>query len=243
MAAIKYGDLMKKFVFKTLAALAVSNHALAGAHDIAGVTIDLPLSTQRAAIAKTNPQYRITDLKENGRVVGIYAVLMKGPVAADEFVAMQDKKGIVWFIGRYQTVEKGERINPETLAASFKEKYGKSYSYSHVTTTNPNYEFDRKGNLYNGKKFGGQFNGPCSSMGFTTVHMIQVPTSYKESCGVIINTSAVGDGPDNMTVSYTVTIANIARMYDEVKSEQDEVQKLKQQERDAERSKNVKPKL
>jgi hypothetical protein len=236
---------MKKFVFKTFAVLALSGHALAGAQDIAGVVIDLPLSAQRAAIAKTNPLYRITDLKEkNGRVVGIYAVLMKGPVAADEFVAMQDKKGIVWFIGRYQTVEKGERIRPETLAASFKEKYGKSYSYSDINSANPNYEFDRKGNLYNGNKFGGQFNGPCSSMGSMAVgQMIQVPTSYKENCGVLIKTSGIQDLGDKMIVSYTVTIANIARMYDEVKSEQDEIQKLKLQERDAERSKNVKPKL
>lgn len=141
------------------------------AADIAGVLAGASLSDAKAAIIKANAKFEISSLKsKTGMYSGIVATTpdripgtndtdVGGP--ADQFVALQNGNGVVWFIARIQSQPIGSRINLATMTGSLKEQYGTPSSVESYLTQSITWQFER-----NRKQYIGPSNrGPCFDMG------------------------------------------------------------------------------
>ena len=235
---------MMKIRAATMFAAFVTNHAGA-ATDIAGVQIGLPLATQKAIIAKANPSYELKDIKLSGKTVGINAIAEKEGRVIDQFVAIQNESGIVWFVARAQALEKGARIKSDTLLNSLKDKYG---LYTEFGSVGPMWQFDRQGNIYKGQ----WVQGPCyagigagasTTFGQVPGTSIQVPRNFTPKCGTEITTSVLKDSTDGMVSAFAVQIVDAKRMYDELNGKATAEEDQRKQKLEAEKSKDIKPKL
>jgi len=223
----------------------VATQAIA-AMDIAGVQIGLPLSTQKAAITKANPSYQLTDIKlTTGKTAGITAIAKKDGKVIDQFVAIQNDAGIVWFVARAQELEKGARIKPEVLLNSLKDKYG-TYTELSGGSGGPMWQFDRQEKIYQGQH---STQGPCYAgigAGASTNipgTSISVPSKFTPTCGIEIETDVHKDSADGMVSAFTVRIVDAKRMYDELNGKATAKENERKQRLEAEKTSNVKPRL
>jgi hypothetical protein len=214
------------------------------APDIAGVQIGAPLSAQKKEIEKANPSYQISDIRlTNGKTIGVKAIAEKNGKQVDQFVAIQNDAGVVWFVARSQVLEQGSRIKYETLLDSLKEKYG-MYTDISAGTGGPVWYFDRQGKIYQG---GGK--NPCSRGVITGSYRqvpgttISVPSRFTETCGTEITSGIGKDSKDGMVNAFSVTIVDEKRMYDELNGKSVAEENERRRKLEDEKSKNVKPKL
>ena len=238
--------MMKTFAATILLAL-VTNQAVA-ATDIAGVQIGSPLAPQRAIIAKANPSYQLNDIKlTSGKTVGINAIAQKDGRVIDQFVAIQNESGIVWFVARAQALEKGARIKSDTLLNSLKDKYG-MYTELSIGSGGPMWQFDRQGNIYKGQSvqgpcYAGIGAGASTTFGKVPGTSIQVPSNFTPKCGTQITTSVLKDSTDGMVSAFAVQIVDAKRMYDELNGKATTEENERKQKLEAEKHKDTKPKL
>jgi len=154
-------------------------------HDIAGIKIGLPLSTQRAAIAKLNPGYQIKNLTGDFTGLEARAYGNSGSVT-DQFLALQNDAGIVWYIARVQAADSEDSyFLKEALDKSLTEKYG--VEPGHLSFGGYYWSFDREGNRHT-------LNNCIISRGYklewqeTIGESLTrfVPNSFSGNCGSVI---------------------------------------------------------
>lgn len=100
------------------------------ANDISGVRIGSTLAEASIAIKRANKAFVMKPIKyDTGLVAGVTGIIGPGERernerAADEFAVLQDERGKVWFVGRYQRMVPGSRVSMEALLASLTQKFG-----------------------------------------------------------------------------------------------------------------------
>lgn len=209
---------MKKFLVPLLLA-AIAGPALA-ASQLDGIQTGLPLAQQMEAIAKLNPAYRVSEIKPiKGQIKGVQAVVEKNGRVTDNFVALEDASGIVWFIGRARALEPGERMKQDALVDTLMAQYG---HYTDLTAGFPRWQFDRDGNLYQGPPI----KGPCyGGFGHGVVAVgrrvagfgegMTAPKTFSATCGAEIRT-AIRKASGGMVAAYSVRVVDARRMYDQL---------------------------
>lgn len=226
--------------------------AVLAADDISGVALGSSLAVAKEAIAEANPNFKFSPLMlRDGKEAGVTAVTadrLKGTGTtnsggpSDEFAALQNDSGKVWFIARVQRFEDGSRIKTEALKAALTEKFGKPSSITQMLMLGLDWQYDRDGKQY----FGPLSAGPCKDMQSTSTNIpgvsVPAPRSFSPTCGKIIQVGA-SEQPDEMVPHYTVSIIDVKSMFDELaardaKAEADRSKKLSD-----EQAKNVKPKI
>ena len=214
------------------------------ANDIAGVAIGSSFNDQRAKIAQINPAYKLTDIKlTSGKTAGVNAQVESNGRVVDQFVALQDDSGTIWFVGRAQALEPGARIKPDVLVNSMVEKYG-TYTELTLGGGGPTWQFDRQGKRYQG----GAAQGPCAgtigsarSMGRVIAAPITVPQTFSPKCGIEINTWTLQN--EGMVSAFSVQIIDAKRMYDQLTKQGNAEEAARQKALEAEGAKGTKPKL
>ena len=233
---------MKKYLVPT-ALLFCMGSALA-ANDIAGVAIGSSFNDQRAKIAQINPAYKLTDIKlRSGKTAGVNAQVESNGRVVDQFVALQDDSGVIWFVGRAQALEPGGRIKPDVMVNSMVGKYG-TYTELSLGSGGPTWQYDRQGKLYQG----GAAQGPCGGtvgsampMGKVIAAPIVVPQTFPPKCGVEIMTWALQN--EGMVSAFSVQIADSKRMYDQLTRQNNAEEAARQKAMESESAKGNKPKL
>lgn len=236
---------MKKLSsFAAFGALMIAGPVMA-AQDIAGVKLGIPLSAQKTLIAKANPAYQLEDVKlRNGVVVGVTGVARKNKKIVDQMVVLQDKTGIVWFVTRGQTFDKGDRLKADAFAASLKEKYGPVTRVFGSTLT---WSYDRSGK----QAHGDSYDLPCAAIwgsgtNYSSVGGMQlnIPSRFDQKCGIALMADAGSDRDDDkdgMISSFSVSMVDAARQYDEINAKESSEAAAHKQLLNSE--KNNKPKL
>jgi hypothetical protein len=232
----------------TLAALAST--ATLAADDIAGVTIGSSLAEAKAAIAKANPDYKISSLMlTTGQEAGVTAKTddrmpwtgttnAGGP--SDEFAALQNESGKVWFIARVQRFDEGGRIKIDALKAALTEKFGKPSSTSNIMGLGFSWQYDR-----NGKQWFGSGVAPCQGGGGSSDIpgvSVSAPRSFSPNCGKIISVGASTQS-DDMVPHYTVSITDAKSMFDELAASDAKAEAERKQKLADEQARAVKPKI
>ncbi|UYZ82748.1 hypothetical protein MTZ49_08980 [Entomomonas sp. E2T0] len=234
----------------TIKLIAIGLFALASkdivAQDVAGIKIGESFSAQKSLITKANSDYQLNDItRPGGNTVGINAIAKKDGRVIDQMLVIHNDSGIVWFVGRAQALEKGARINPDTLMSSLKEKYG---NYSEISGTGgPRWYFDRQGTLFQGSVIG----SPCyrgigpTGTSFNQVPGtgMQVPTVFPPKCGLEIETSVYQDSKDGMVSAFSVRIIDTKRMFDELNNKSINAENERKQQLEREKANDNKPKL
>lgn len=210
------------------------------ATDISGIKTGVSLASQRALIAKVNPKYQLTNITDlSGKVVGLQAVVNNGGLVSDGMLVLQDSTGTVWFVGRKQVLAEGSRMTTDVLLKSLSEKYG---TLNRAVPNTYLWQFDRSGKLHLDNKP----TGPCVTrqqidydwVGNTG---ILVPRQFVASCGMMISATPLGTG--DMVDSFTVTILDSKRIFDDLNGKAQDAATQKQKALDAEKAKNNKPVL
>ena len=228
-----------------LTALALSlSFAAHAAQDISGVEIGSDFTAAKPLMMKANAGYQITDLTQGGKVMGYNAIFLKDGNPVDQLVVLQNASGKVWFVARGQRLTQGERIKRETLLSSLRQKYGPESAIS-LGSNGPHWQFDRKGAIYKGDLS----TGPCKGMvgggvdlGKVTNANINVPRSFAPTCGVNIDAPMFVD-KDGMVFAFTLQLIDGKAMFDELTSKDQAAKDEHQRKLDAERARDVKPKL
>lgn len=233
------------------AALTVlASTATLAADDISGVTIGSSLAEAKEAIAKANPDYAITPLMlTNGKAAGVTAktdtLMMStgtnhpgGP--SDEFAALLNDAGKVWFVARVQRLDKGGRIEVNTFKNALIEKFGPPSDNTVIGAMGLTWQYDR-----NGKQWTGSGSAPCQGNGtITPIPGVSVtaPRSFSPRCGKIISVRAAKQ-TDNMVASYTLSITDAKGMFDELSARDANEEATRKQKLADEQAKAVKPKI
>ncbi|AIR90609.1 hypothetical protein [Pseudomonas cremoricolorata] len=222
------------------------------ADDVSGVKLGSTLAEATAAISNINDQYKVSPLKlQDGSEAGVSAVTdeqsqgtgftdFRGPV--DQFLALQNDAKAVWFIGRAQALKEGSRMPLDTLETALKEKYGPFSGADNGMGKRYVWQYDRKGKLYIGINSG----GPCADLYDFRSRVpgvaITTPASFNAKCSKLIVVQT-GFAPDDLTASYTVSIADMASMYDQLQAEQQAAKDAEAKKIADEKAKGVKPNL
>ena len=118
--------MLKKVLCIILAAVPIG---VSAANDIEGIRIGVPLGAPKEVIAKINPRYKITEHKIP--VIEYLSFSAYDPSSfsghakpEDMFSVDTDNEGIVWFVGRIQTLAEDSRIKQSDFIASLIEKFG-----------------------------------------------------------------------------------------------------------------------
>jgi hypothetical protein len=219
--------------------------------DIAGVKLRMPLASQKALIEKVNPQYQFSEIKTStGKVVGIegVAVSAKTRAVVDQFLALQDDAGNIWFLGRAQKYEEGNYIPKATFVAAFKEKYGTPTDLS-PDNGNFSWSYDRNTTLQAPKTgtcpfgAGGSVTSPRTEMSKLRNDSLYlaVPSVFEPNCGIVMHGKINAHYKDNMIVGSTIQIVDHKTRYDVLEKKKMAEDAARQKELDA--MKGNKPKL
>jgi hypothetical protein len=237
-------------VLATATFVALTSTASLAADDISGVTIGSSLAQAQEAIAKANPDFTVTPLMlTNGKAAGVTAktsdLMMStgtnhpgGP--SDEFAALLNDAGKVWFVARVQRFDKGGRIDVNTFKSALTEKFGQPSDTMVIGAMGLNWQYDR-----NGKQWTGSGLAPCQGNGtITPIPGVSVtaPRSFSPNCGKIITVRAAKE-KDQMVASYTLSITDAKVMFDELASQDANAEAVRKQKLADEQAKAVKPKI
>jgi len=244
--------MIKNIVLAGLVTACIAAHAET-VPDIAGVKLRMPLASQKALIEKVNPQYQFSEIKTgSGKVVGIegVAVSAKTKAVVDQFLALQDDAGNIWFLGRAQKYEEGSYIPKATFVAAFKEKYGTPTSLTPDSGTFA-WIYDRNGALKAPKAglgvcpstVGGEVTSPRTEMSKLRGDslFLAVPSVFEPNCGIQMNGNLNTTYKDNMVVGSTIQIVDHKTRYDVLEKKKMAEDAVRQKSLDA--MKDNKPKL
>jgi hypothetical protein len=234
---------MKRAVLAALA-LSLSFSAYA-APDVSGIELGSAFSAARPLMMKANAGYEITDLKRNGKVAGYSALFVKDGAPVDQLVVLQNAAGAVWFVARAQRLAQGERIKHETLLATLRAKYGPESGIS-LGSNGPSWQFNRAGALFKGDPS----TGPCvglvsgspAMVGKVPSANINVPSNYPAGCSTSVNAPLVVD-QDGMVTHFSLHLIDVKAAYDELSGNEAAAKTEHQRKLEAERARDVKPKL
>ncbi len=237
-----------------------SDHSSVGAMlpevmpDIAGIKLRMPLAQQKALVAKINPQYKVVDVKDaRGNVAGIEGVAYDSDNRPqDQFIALQDEEGKVWFLGRVQKYGRGNYIPKDTFVTALNGKYGVP---TEVTPNNEifNWIYDRNNALKDRREnrvcpgyAAGEVSGPLaqevSKLANSWGISLKVPASFRPTCGIQINGNLFTTVDDrNMITGSSVQIVDYKSRFDVINKARATQDAARQKERDA--MKDNKPKL
>jgi hypothetical protein len=215
------------FYFSRLATLlaTLTCTTVMAADEISGVALGSSLADAKAAIVKANPNFKLSPLLiSGGQEAGVTAVTTDrlprtglgdpgGP--SDEFAALQNDAGKVWYITRVQRLPEGGRIQADALGAALTEKFGKPSGTTPLTSLAYYWHYDRNGKQYVGPASG----GPCHTVSGNGMNIpgmtVGAPRSFSPTCGKIIQVGATI--PSNgMVPYYTVAIIDAKSMFDEL---------------------------
>lgn len=190
------------------------------AKDIAGIKVGAPLSTQKAALSKANPAYRVTDIKDQaGHVLGLRATVKKGKHVTDHLLVLSTTNGLVWFVGREQQLPESGRIALDTFVSSVKSKFGEPSSIVGLQ-----WGFDRSG-----KRLSFATSSACSPrrkgsrpdpMGQIESLGLNVPTYFPSECGLQVESHYVELPQKGVVSAFAVQIADLGVKFDELKADQ-----------------------
>lgn len=223
-----------------------STSLAAGPLDVSGVPLGIRQTEGKAAIQNANPNYTLSEIKtRGGRSAGwkgVVATPRKVPgdyIENDHFLVLtDDAAGTAWFVGRYQSFLKADRLGYETLLKSLKHKYGPPTSAEGADRLR--WEFDRAGTLYHGRQPGGPCPPTQDSNPIQGVYM-PVPSTFSSRCGMRIEVQMVRDF-EGLVKAFSLGISDDKVKFDEADAKATREAAEKQRERDAAKSGN-KPKL
>lgn len=190
--------------------------------DIGGIKLRSPLMAQRAQISKMNPGYQITEVTTtSGKVVGLqglaFSSVDKRP--SDQFLALQDESGNVWYLARAQRFDEGKYVPITAINQALADKYG-DYTYSTDNGFVRSWSFtpdehklmkakeDRCG-LSSSHFSGGQSLSKVPGLSFF------VPSAFYATCGVGIRSYLDFWSRDaGFATGYVVTLADIKTRFD-----------------------------
>jgi hypothetical protein len=227
--------------------LVVTCGAYAAANDIGGVKTGLPLATQRAAIEKINPKYKFGEIKNaEGKVMGLEGLAMGGKYnyLVDQFVALQDDAGNVWYLARAQRFETEAYIPLANYVSALKDKYGTATSQNH-DGSHSYWSYDRNGAAQAPKTPSAcPISIDSSATEFSKMREdgigVPIPNRIASNCGVNIN-AILNSAGNNLIRGSTIVIVNHKLRYDELARQQAQADAAKQKGLDA--VKDNKPKL
>lgn len=227
----------------TLAVCSILFAQGASANDISGVRIGSSLDEARIAIKMANRSFVLSPFIDDGEMIGVTAIAAPRAKraddgSADEFVALQDNRGTVWFVGRYQRLAPGSRFSMDDLLASLNKKFGTPSNTPRTRYYDYSWEYDRQGKLYDG--FANA--GPCAGLVFSRPHLpgmsISAPEEFPSKCGMQVRLTNFLE--ENGLVSYfTLTVVDAKRRYDQLNA----VKTEQKRHLDQERARGNKPKI
>jgi len=196
-------------------------------HDIAGIKVGMSLSATKAAIAKVNPKYVITEIKgSGGNVIALQAIVgFDYDRTDDEFFAALNETGVTWFIGRWQ--KPADPMPKETLSDALTKKYGQLSKAGYFI-----WSFDRQGKQVSLENCGNQETSGYGISGVRT-HLAP-PSRFSSVCGGIISASFrsenryFNDKPVNVVTEFNVQIAEVKSQYDKASGSAEAAAKEKQ---------------
>lgn len=226
------------------AALSAFVHtASAAATDIAGIAVGTTLSSARSLLTKINPAYKTEEIQfSDGKTKGLKAVAEKDGKSIDQLIIVANNANIIWFVGRQQDYAQGQRIPLVELEKALIQKYGTPSD----TIGSFRWQYDRDGNIY--AKNSNNLFGPCPikprailTGAFQT--NIYIPDSFSSGCGKLI-TAELRES-EKMVTQLITTVADMKRVFDELKAEEDAVKQAQQRQREQlyQQEKDNKPKL
>ncbi|NIE72895.1 hypothetical protein F3J45_00225 [Pantoea sp. Ap-967] len=228
----------------------LASTATFAASDIAGVALGVSLDEAKAAIADANPNFKVTPLMlVGGQEAGVTAKTddrmpstginnSGGP--SDEFAALLNDSGKVWFVARAQRFDKGGRIDLESFKQTLIEKFGQPSDHSIIGAQGYTWQYDRTGTQWTGKG-----PAPCQGNGtYSTIPGVSLtaPRSFSPKCGKIVSVSAVTQ-PDHMVPYYTIAITDAQGMFDELSARDAKEEAARKQKLADEKATAVKPKI
>lgn len=237
---------MKNWVVAVLLGLGASSLGAMGQIDVSGVPLGIGQVEGRAAIQKVNSQYTVSELKtREGKPAGWKAVIANprrpqgGYGENDHFLILTDDvSSTAWFVGRFQSFLKADRLGYDTLVKALKDKYGPPTSAE--GTDRLRWEFDRAGILYHGRQPGGPCPPTQDANPIQGIYM-PVPDTFSSRCGMRIEVQMVRDF-EGLVKGFTLGISDDKVKFDEADAKATRDAGEKQRERDAARFGN-KPKL
>ena len=243
-----------RFHFSSLATLLATltcATAMAG-DDVSGVTLGSSLADAKEAIVKANPNFKLSPLLVGGREeAGVIAVTADrlprsglgdpgGP--SDEFSALQNDAGKVWYITRVQRLPEGGRIQADALSAALTKKFGQPSGTSTLTSNGYYWHYDRDGKQYVGPLSG----GPCHTVSGNGINIpgmtVGAPRSFSPTCGKIIQVGAIVP-KTGMVPYYSVTIIDAKSMFDELTARDAQAEAAQRKKLADEKAKNITPNI
>lgn len=215
--------------------------------DVGGVEIGSAFSAAKPLMMKANAGYQITDMTQGGKLAGYNAVFQKDGKPVDQLVVLQNAAGVVWFVARGQSLAQGERMKQATLLSSLRAKYGAESGIS-IGTGGPFWQFDRAGSVYKGEATKSPCAGPMVGAGSTVSvgvvpgASLNVPKNFPSKCGAIVDVPIHTD-KDGMVASFSIQLVDSKRRYDELSAKDAAGKTEDQRKLEAERARDVKPKL
>jgi len=229
----------------------LTSTATLAADDISGVAIGTSLAAAKEAIAKANPDYQINPLMlTSGKEAGVTAktddTMMSGDRhystgLSDEFAALLNDAGNVWFIARAQRFDKGGRLKLDTLKEALTEKFGQPSDHSIIGSLGFTWQYDRNGKQWKT----GSGVAPCQGNGTSTMIpgvSMTAPRSFSPRCGLLVSVNAVTQ-KDHMVSYYTISITDVKGMFDELSAQDAKEEADRKQKLADEQAKAVKPKI
>lgn len=202
------------------------------APDIAGVGVGAPLASYKALMQKANPQFQFQEIKTtSGKVAGIEGIAFDDKFKkyiTDQFVALQDDEGVVWFVGRAVKMQNSSSyILRENFLSSLVEKYGPPTSGDpRASIALPTWLWDRNGNFLPKKK-----DDVCSSFYVRALDSMNIsklqneglvltlPKTYQSTCGMMVDVSISAGGRidgKELISGYAVQIIDVKRKFAEI---------------------------
>jgi hypothetical protein len=202
------------------------------ATDISDIQLGSSFASVKPLLAKINPNYQIKEDKES------IMAFVNEDNNPDLFLIGKNKKDLVFFIARSQTLDQGKRIKKETLIQAIEEKYGKPTKGS-STSDLIMWEFDQNGSLNSQEQCRFGANGQSFDMKVNIIIPVVSGFKLEENCSrrYYLNMREDREAP-GMITAFSVQLVDINLMLEELRQAELEKQKVIEQE-----AKTNKPKL
>jgi hypothetical protein len=225
------------------------------APDILGIKLGANAQETKAKLANIRPNIHINELRTKAGVLAGWNGVVKDGNQVVELIDVLVEGDVVWYVGRAQAFQKGNRPSSRNVMSALTEKYGPYSKYLGGATKGARigydsfllddtkfaieWLFDRDGMLLNPKDV---YDDHCSSAkalnratpgyisnGFSFNVELNYPNSFAISCGNQIRAVLITDPSKENAVELGVSIADIHLAYDAAAAREN---KIKQKERE-----------